>query len=101
MKKQYEINVFRFNVNVLSPTSQNAWQEWDGAHTLTVTPSGGSILSVKQKCKVNAVPWHHGRYQRLRCELRIRNVARAHRERLLSSTVQNAWQEWDAAHVAR
>ena len=32
-KKQYKINVFLLNMEVFSSTSQNAWQEWDAAHT--------------------------------------------------------------------
>ena len=66
-------------MDVLSSTSQKAWQEWDGAHTLRVTPSGGSHPT----CEKNNTE----------STFFLFNMD------VSSPTSQNAWQEWDAAHT--
>ena len=70
--------MFPLNMDVLSSTSQNAWQEWDAAHTRQPPKAGGPILPVKNQCKVYMFPLSMD---------------------VLSSAPQNAWQEWDAAHT--
>ena len=72
---------FVFNMNVFSSTSQNAWQEWDGAHTLRPTPSGPSHPTCEQN--------------NTKSTFFVFNMD------VLSSTSQNAWQEWDGAHTLR
>ena len=65
-------------MNVFSSTSQNAWQEWDGAHTLRATPSGTSHPT---------------------CENNTKSTFSRFNIDVLLSTSQNAWQEWDGAHT--
>ena len=49
-------------MNVLSSTSQNAWQEWDGAHTLRATPSGTSHPTCEKQYEINVFPFQHRRF---------------------------------------
>ena len=67
-------------MDVLSSTSQNAWQEWDAAHTRQPPKASGPILPVKNQCDVDVFPLNLD---------------------VLSPTSQNAWQEWDAEHTPR
>ena len=49
-KKQCEVDVVPINMDVLSSTSQNAWQEWDAART----PA--------RNCEMSLSPWRRAQF---------------------------------------
>ena len=63
-------------MDVLSSTSQNAWQEWDGAHTLRVTPSGGSHPTCEKTIQNQRFSFSTWTFRRPRRRMRGRSGTR-------------------------
>ena len=70
-------------MGVLSPTSQNVWQEWDAAH---IAP--GRLANPKRD-----VPSYLAKTNTTSTCFSSPSI-------LSSSTLRNAWHKWDAAHTA-